>query len=198
MELRRGVHPDMLTRMNGPFTALMMVHADWPDEPVYVHSSVGNISYDDKTWRGLGPVGNVEMPAEAFGGVVATEAVMSLVGVPVDLDGRADDVIRGRTVETYFGVLQARPGEPGGTVLVGDPVRMFGGTMDWLDLTADASEDGVEHTAQVTVITGPGARSMASVFHSDEDQRRHYPGDTAGRHVILSVAKAQKITWPEN
>jgi len=180
------------------FYPVLFAHLDWPGAPVWVHTSVGEIVWGDQTWVGVGHLGGFEIPAEALGGVVASEAVLSLVGVPADLDGYADDLIRGRNVDIYIGALMGRPGEVGGNILTGDPVRLFAGTMDGLDIDASATSNGVDHQARVTVTTGPSARSMATAFHSDEDQRAKFPGDTAGRHLILAVAKAQRLTWPEN
>lgn len=205
MELKRGVSPSTLAALQGPVFPILMVHLDWPDAPVWVHSGVGPIIWGGVTWTGMGPVGSMSVPAEAVGGVVSVEAILSLVGVPADLDGLADDRIRGRAVEVYIAIVQGRPGGhdgkqptgPGNT-LVGDPVSLFSGTMDGLDLDAQEADDGVEHTASVTVTTGPSARSMATVYHSDEDQRRRYPSDTAGRLVIMALANAEKLRWPEN
>lgn len=205
MELTRGVSPAVMSALQGPVYPILMAHLDWPDAPVRAHTGVGDIVWGGYTWRGVGPVGSMDVPSEAMGGVVSVDAVLSLVGVPADLDGMADDKIRSRPVDVYIGIVSGRPGGhdgrqtsgPGST-LVGDPISLFSGTMDGLSLEAQQSGVDVEHTASVTVTTGPSARSMATVYHSDEDQRRHYPSDTAGRHLILSLARAQKLRWPEN
>lgn len=205
MDLMRQVSAETLDALSGVFFPVLMVHVDWPEEPVYAHTGVGPITWDGHTWVGVGPVGAVDIPPEALSGVVAAEAILSLVGVPVDLDGMLDDEIRGRAVEVYFAVVAGRPGGhdgrqitgPGCT-LKGAPSPLFYGTMDALDLDAAASDTGVSHEARVTVTTGPSARSRASIYHTDEDQRRRHPTDTAGRHLIMAFAKAQKLTWPEN
>lgn len=197
MDLTRGVPPATLAVMAGVFHPVLFAYLDWPDAPVHVHSATGPITWGGHEWKGVGPLGGVDIPSESMGGVAAVEAALSLIGVPADLDGLADDQIRGKAVEVYLGTLAARPGD-GGPVLIDDPVSLFFGTMDVLDLSASQEGANVSHTATVTAATGPSARSMASISHSDEDQRRAFPGDTAGRLVILSYAKAQKLTWPEN
>lgn len=205
MDLTRGLSAPTLAAIQRPFFPLLFGHLDWPDAPVRAHTGVGPITWGGHTWTGVGPLGNVEIPTEAMGSVVATEAILSLIGVPADLDGFADDQIRGRAVSLHLGVVQGRPGgvdgmstSGPGNVLIGAPVELFSGVMDILDLDASADGTEISHQARVTAITGPGARTRASLTHNDEDQRSKYPTDTAGRHVILAYAKAQKLKWPEN
>lgn len=203
MDLRRGVAPETLAALKRPFFPILMVFLDWPEAPVYAHTGVGPITFRGQTWLGVGPVGGVDLPSDSMGGVASAEAVLSLIGVPADLDGLADDNIRNRTVEVFVALLQDRPGgydgqQATGNLLVGAPIPLFSGTVDALDLDSKETSDGVEHTAKVGVSTGPSARSSATCFHSDEDQRRFYPWDTAGRHLIMAKARAEKLRWPEN
>lgn len=196
MDLKRGLSAPQLAALAGPLYPVLFAYVDWPDEPVWAHSATGTISWGGHDWLGVGSFGGVEVPPEASAGVATSEAVLSLMGVPADLDGRTDDLIRGRDVELHLGFLSGRPGE--GEVLIGDPIGLFAGTMDGLDIAASLQGSTVLHECRVTVATGPGARSMASINHSDEDQRRLHPGDTAGRLIILALAKAQKMTWPQS
>lgn len=203
MILRRGTDPATLAAFRNGGYPVLFAELDWPDAPVRAHSGVGAILWGGQAWQGIGLLGNIDVPEEGAE-IAAVEAVLSLAGVPADLDGYADDEIRNRTATLHIGAVQGRPGGASGaettgpgTTLVGEPAQLFSGIMDILTLTASASGDGVEHEAQVTVLTGQEARSMASVSHSDEDQRRRHPGDTAGRHTILAYARAQKTFWPE-
>lgn len=204
MILRRGIAPEMLGALAGPSYPVLFAYLDWPGGEVRAHSGVGTITWGGQDWTGVGTVGQVEVPEEAPG-VAAHEAVLSLAGVPADLDGYADDQIRNRTVGLWIGILAGRPGghdgaqaAGSGSTLIGTPVELFAGTMDGLSMTDSASDEGVEHQVQVMVATGIEARSGASIRHSDEDQRRAYPSDTAGRLVIMAIANSQRMTWPEN
>lgn len=201
--LRRAVEPDLLAAFRQGGYPVLFAHLDWPDAPVWAHSGVGPITWGGQTWNGVGTVGNVQIPEEGAE-IAAVEAILSLAGVAADLDGYADDTIRNRSVVLHIGSVQGRPGGHNGkettglgNALVGTPTQLFSGIMDLLTLTASGTDGGVEHEAQVTVLTGQEARSMASISHSDEDQRRKHPTDTAGRHTILAYAKAQRLTWPE-
>lgn len=204
MELRRGVAPALLDALARGGYPVLFAQLDWPDATVRAHTGVGPIIWGGHQWLGVGMLGAVELPEESSE-VAAVEAILSLAGVPADLDDYADDVIRGRSVTLYLGATLGRPGGHDGQQTVGEgstlvaaPTQLFAGIMDALTQTTARTDDGVEHTVQVAAVTGQEARSMASVYHSDEDQRRAYPGDTAGRLVVLAYARAQKLTWPEN
>lgn len=203
MELRRGVDPATLAAFRQGGYPVLFAWLDWPDDPVWAHSGVGPITWGGKTWKGVGMVGNVQIPEEGAE-IAAVEAVLALAGVAADLDGYADDTIRNRSMALHIGAVKGRPGGHDGkqttgqgNALVGQPIQLFSGIMDMLTLTASGSDTGVEHEAQVTVLTGQEARSMASISHSDEDQRRQYPTDTAGRLTQMAYARAQRLTWPE-
>lgn len=198
VSLTRGVPAPMLAAMAGTFYPVAFVYLDWPGATLRAHTGVGAITWGGQSWAGVGPMGSISIPAESGGSMVATEAALSLVADPMELDSYADDVIRNLAGEIYLGVVSARPGQPGGTTLVSDPVTIFSGLMDALVIEVEPTDTGVNHRATVTLITGPGARSDAAVYHSDQDQGRKYPGDTAGRHLVLAYAKAQKLTWPES
>lgn len=200
MDLRRGIDPVLLAALLQTSYPVVFIYLDWPDATVRFHTSVGNLTWGGYLWKGMGELASMDIPAEQAG-IAVLDATLALAGVPADLDGFADDRIRNRPAELYIGSLSDRPGgvdgnQPG--TLVGMPARIFSGTMDGLSLVATAVDDGVQHEARVTVTTGQEARQNATIYHSNEDQRRLYPSDTAGRLVIMNFANAQKITWPQN
>ena len=56
---------------------------------------------------------------------------------------------------------------------------------------------GLSRVIHIDVANGPSQRLSARLYHTDEDQRRAYPDDTAGRLVINAEARQERITWPE-
>lgn len=197
--LTRALPGAMVSAMAGTFYPVLFVYLDWPGGAVRVHSGVGDISWGGYTWRGVGGFGAVTVPDEA-GSMVATEAALSLVAPASELDGYLDDVIRNRSGEVYLGFLAGRPGSAGGTTLLwATPITLFLGAMDGLTMSIQPKgAKGYATEAHVTLRTGPGARSEATIYHTDADQRRRYPADTAGRLVVLALASAQKLMWPAN
>lgn len=197
MELTRGASPAMLSAMDSAvFYPVSMVYLDWPTGPVYAHSSVGAIRWGGHEWGGVGNYGAISIPDEA-GGEVATEAVLSIIGSPEDLESAADAQIRRREGAIYTALVTERAGN----VLVAPPVLLFRGLMDAMVIRSEVQDsDGqtqIVHTLNVTLVTGPGARSDAAIYHSHEDQTRRHPGDTAGRLLINAQARAEKLQWPE-
>ncbi len=198
--LTRGVPVAMQAALasGGTIYPVLFVWLDWPGATVRAHTGRGTITWGGHAWVGVGPFGAVSVPSEAGGSMVATEAEVSLVSDPAALDAYLDDVIRNLSGAIYMGCLAARPGDGAVDVLLSDPVVIFAGIMDGMLVEVEPTEMGVAHRAAITLVTGPSARSNAAVYHSDQDQARKYPGDTAGRHLVLAGARAQKFTWPES
>lgn len=197
MDLIRDVPPAMMTALAGVFHPVLLVYLDWPGATVRAHTGAGVITWGGYDWQGVGPFGGISVPAGIGGSMVATEANLTLLADPMTLADYADDAIRNRDAEILFGCTVGRPRDPGGTTLVSDPVTIFRGVMDAMMFEVARDGENVAHQASLTLITGQSARAPAAVYHSDEDQSRKYPGDTAGRHLVLAMAKAQKLTWPE-
>ena len=197
MDLIRNTPADLLAAISGPyFHPVVLAYLDWPGAPLRAHSNAGDITWSGQTWLGVGQFGRIDIPEEAFGGV-PTEFTMSIVTDFPDLEAYTDTVIKGAEASVYLGAVTER----GGNQLIG-AVEIVSGIADAMGMTPELVElsDGSVVTMyglSVTMTTGPSYRSMAAISHSHEDQQRHYPGDTAGRHLILAAAEAQKTLWPE-
>lgn len=198
MELRRGLPPAMLAAMAGVTYPVIFVHLDWPDVPVFAHSAKGVIEWGGQSWSGVGHLGSITLPDEGSDSMATSEAAVTLQASPDDLDAFMDDAIRNREATFYVGTLTDRPGTVGAR-LVSNPVAVFHGTMDAATLSFEpVNETEVRSSITVGLATGPGARSSASVFHSDQDQADRHPGDTAGRLTALASLRRESITWPES
>jgi len=188
----------MLEALQKPFYPVLFAFVDWTASPVYVHSAIGEITWGGHDWHGLGYLGSVTIPAESTG-VATTEATLGIAGVEPDLGDFSLTFEPGRVVQIYLGCLTDRPGGYDGKqpcTLVSDPVQIFFGLTDTLQLKDTLISEGIQHEAFVAVSTGVEARSNASVYHSNEDQIKTYPTDTAGQLVILSYAMTQRLRWP--
>lgn len=192
MELKRAVSAAFLAALRAGFHPAVMVYLDWPGAPVYVHSGVGNISFDGQSWLGAGGIGGIDIPEERSG-IVATEAALTLSGIPPSSYDLMADIIRNRPAK----MLMALTTERSGNILIGVPVELFSGYMDGMKFSTQADGEDLIHSIAIAVASGPGARSVASITHSYEDQISKYPGDTAGRHLVHNAANLAKLTWPE-
>lgn len=189
----RNIHPDTMAAISaGGFAPVVLVYLDWPDGLVRMHSNVGTISFGGNDWTGVGPFLNVQAPEEAQG-LAQSVASVQLVGAPDELDAYLDAPIRGRMSEIWFGVVTERAG----STLIGQPFRIYAGYMDGL-VEGGRSENGdFVRIVTVEVANGPSQRLSASLYHTDEDQRRQHPADTAGRLVINTERRYERLTWPE-
>ncbi|WP_118138776.1 hypothetical protein [Oceanicella sp. SM1341] len=198
MELIRGIGAAMLARLSGRlFHPVVLVELDWPGGMQRLHTGVGIIDWDDAAWDGVGQLGSVSVPEESPS-LVPSSALLGLTGLPPEIYDRLDDPIRNRPGRILVGCLTGRSSN----LLAGDPVEIFAGYMDALRLSVevedDAGETRIVHALQLELGSGPGARSVASITHSAEDQAAAFPGDTAGRHCIYNRASMEVMTWPES
>lgn len=196
MDLKRGAPAAFLEALSGAFFhPVVLVDIDWPGERVLAHTNSGPITWSGRTFQGVGKFGSIDIPGESMGGV-PEEFTMALTCDLPELAAWADKPIRGRAGTVYLGATATR----GGSDLLG-AVGIVAGTCDGLVLRVERQEadgDVVDlYTLTVTFSAGPSMRSLSSVSHSDEDQARAYPGDTAGRHLIAIQANAAATLWPE-
>lgn len=192
MDLTRGTPAALRTALSGPFFyPVGLVWLDWPGAPLRMHSGAGNITWSGQTWSGAGRFGRVSVPDEAMAGV-PDNFTISLVTDVRDIEPYTDAVIRGIPGAVYLGATTA----PGGNGLIG-AVEFVSGTADVLTLGTQMNGDTLFYELSVAMTTGPGMRSMASINHSDEDQQRAFPGDTAGDRLIELMGRVKKTYWPE-
>lgn len=194
MDYVRGYSPAQLAALDGVFYPIIFVYIDWPGAAIYAHEKKGAISWGGQTWQGVGDFGAITVPAEQTG-LAATSATMRLLAGD-DIYSVQDDTVRNRTAVVYSGLTTARDT----TILIGDPVEMFAGFIDSMNFITEIVErsDSGQTTMQgieVGITSGPGARSKASIYHSEQDQSRAYPGDTAGQHLAFNRDNLGMLSW---
>lgn len=196
MDLIRGASPEMMAALSGPFCFLVvLVDVDWPGARVLAHSNTAPIEWGGLMFAPVGKFGAINVPQESMGGV-PEEFTMALTCDLPELAEYAEQQIRGRAGAVYLGATRTQ----GGSDLIG-AVDVVSGTCDGSVLRSEVVDQNgdtvILYTLTITFSVGPSYRAMSSIAHSDEDQRRAYPGDTAGRHLIMAHARAQETQWPE-
>lgn len=192
MDLTRNTPAALLHALSAPvFHPVVLIRLDWPGAPLRTHSGAGEISWQGQRWTGAGRFGRVGVPEEAMAGA-PEDFTISLVTDFADIEPYTDTVIRGIPGAVYLGATRDR----GGNDLIG-AVEFASGTADVLTLGTTMEGDTIYFELSVAMTTGPGMRAMASVNHSDEDQSRAYPGDTAGGRLIELVSSIKKTYWPQ-
>jgi hypothetical protein len=187
MILSRGAGATLMAELAKPaFYPVLLVNLDWPSGEVWFHTGRGNITWDGQTWTGVGLASSVSIPEESFG-LATSQAAIRIVGTFEDVFDATEERVKNMRAAIYIGCVSERAG----STRVGAPVAAFIGVMDG---TLFASEDDGAYYLELTLASGPGARVNAAITHSGEDQKYHFPDDTAGRHTQFAVAEAAKIT----
>lgn len=191
--MTRNINAATLAALSaGSHCPIVFVYLDWPEGAVRLHSNVGNVSFGGNTWLGVGRFGSISVPAEG-GGLSQTVAELKVIGAPEELDDYLESPIRGRIGGVWYGCVTERSGN----VLIGQPFRVFTGFMDAMLNTIEADNGDVVRAITISVADGPSQRLSASLFHTDEDQRRIHPTDTAGRLTLFAEKRNRDLTWPE-
>lgn len=172
------------------FNPAILVRLDWPSGAVRVHTGQGDLTYDAQTWVGVGALGGLQMPAEEAGGGY-DEAVFSLIVGDADTTQYLAEDYQNRAAQVWFGAVT----EPGGNVLVGEPIRMLDARMSVLRERIEFTQENETAELLLTCQVGVPQRVPGSAYHTPEDQGSRFPGDTAGRLTLNAEAKANTVQW---
>ena len=136
----------------------------------YIWSGAGNLSWDSKTWQGVGDYGSISTVSESAN-LDAGGVRHSLSGVAAaNLVNVLSDDFQGRDITDYFGCLDAAID---GNIIV-DPIVIWKGKMDvgYIDEGAEASIVTITSESDFYTINRPRSRRM-----TDGDQQSVHSGD---------------------
>lgn len=153
---------------------VIFVEAEFVSGIINVWSGVGQISWDGKSWTGLGRFGGVSAVPESTE-VEAQGIVLSLSGIPSDLISKAlNDVRPNKPVKIWFGFLNASD------AVIADPYLSFSGTMDTpeIDEGGETSTIRIHAESRLVDFNRPRERRW-----THEDQQIDYPGDKGFEYV---------------
>lgn len=157
----------------------ILVELEWPSGTVRTWNGYSDLSWDSKTWVGVGHLGGIseigESPTERNG------VQLTLSGVPSSVISQAlENNSQGKPARIWFGKFEAG---------VFDAVRCFEGVIDVCSI------DGEAENRMVTVMLEKELyddRSAARRY-THEDQQLDYPGDL-GLEYVAALANRQ-FTW---
>jgi hypothetical protein len=136
---------------------------------VRLWSGVGPVAWDGKTWTGAGTLGAVSAIEET--------GELRAPGVTFTLSGVASAVVALALGEAYQGrpavVWLAMLDEAG--AIVADPVKVFAGRMDRMELARERTSAVVRLSAENRLVDFE--RPAAALYYLPDDQKRLYPGD---------------------
>lgn len=157
-------------RMDGP-APHFAVFLDFPDDPVYAWSGLGDISFNGQTWSGVGGLGQISGLVENSQ-LNAESVTFTLTGIP----SANHDLVRD-SLSTYFLGRRALI-----YILFVDeiyqikatPRVIWAGRMDVPTITDDGQSITINLTAE-NILVGLGGSSVS--YYTDEDQQARHPGD---------------------
>lgn len=189
MELTRGIHADTLAALAaGGYRPGVMVHVDWPDDPVWVHSGRGTFTWDGHDWVGVMGFADLDIPADEVEGAIV-RAMLSAVMPDDEMATLLAKDVRRRRVAIYSVLTTERAG----AVIVGAPIEVWSGSIASLGERELGEWPELETRLDVGAVSGAPARASATVTHSLEDQVRDYPADTIGRLLQRAIEKARRV-----
>ncbi len=163
--------------------AVALVKLQFDSGDVRVWSGRGQLTWNAETYEGVGDLGKISAVEEgveqkAFG------IGLELSGVPVELVSIAlDEDVQGRTCQLWLGFLD------GAYTLVADPVLVFQGRMDTMDVELGDTAT-VSLTAESRLVDWERARIRR---YTDADQQESFAGDKGFEFVNETVEK--EIVW---
>lgn len=163
---------------------ILLAFLDFETEETRLWSGVGDLNWDDQTWKGIGDFGRVSSLEET----VELKAVgMSLQLSGVKTENIADvaaEPIQGRRAQLWLGFLDED------FTLIADPVMIFDGRMD----TVEIADGGA--TAVITMAVENRLRDLERARtrrYTDADQQARFPGDR-GLEFVPSLQELD-IPW---
>lgn len=163
---------------------IVLVEVEFSSGTINVWSGYGDLSWDSKTWTGVGELGKVSTIKETSE-VRADNFVLELSGIPSDLVGKALDEVRyGKPATVWKGFLTQA-----GSVIA-DPEIFYKGFTD----RAELEEGGESATIRVNCESDMAALQRANERrHTSEDQKQEFAGDL-GFDFNASLAEL-KLVW---
>lgn len=166
-----------------PIVLLSEIH--YEDTVLYLWSGTGELSFDDKTWLGLGIFGTVG-PIRQTSDITIEDTTFRLSGVSEEAMVVLSAQVRNKPAKVWLACLT-----PDGKI-VRDPYQIADMEIDYPTFDAD---DG-NGSAAVGLVARSGfytlERAIDEVW-SSEDQRARYPDDT-GMDLISTYAN-KEILW---
>ncbi len=156
------------------FKPIFLVEAEFTSGTIRVWTGPGNISWDSKTWTGVGDLGGISEIVEGTA-LRANSITLQLSGIPQALALKALDEVRsGKPCTVYFGALDSSG------AVVADPFLAFRGLIDTAELVEGAEFATIKVNIENELVSLQMARERR---YTDEDQQQEYSGDKGFEYV---------------
>jgi hypothetical protein len=167
--MSRDLTPAVKTAsLSTPKNIAVLMEADFDSGSLNLFSGYGSLTVDGVTYTGSGKAVQVD-PAQETAEVQATNATVQLSGIQeADIAIALTENYQGRPCRLKLAFFDASLN------LIADPVVMFSGRMDVMNLNDDPKNPVITMTAETDFIRMTVARLRN---RTNEDQQIDYPGD---------------------
>lgn len=149
---------------------------------LYLWSGHGEITWNSKTYLGVGDLGTVESVSESDD-LRAESVRLTMTGLDPDLLALSlGDFRQSKTARVHLGFLSEG-------ALVADPYTAFEGLMDVPTIDEGADTATITLTCESRLITLQKPRLRR---YTDEDQQAEHPGDLGMEYVTVATGK---VLW---
>lgn len=149
---------------------------------IYLWSGLGPISWDAKSWVGVGDLGSIS-PVRETSATQSEGMTFKLSGIPVSILSAAFVNYQGRAVTMWLGFMDDN-------TIVSDPLQLFLGRMDVMEIEESGDVCSITISAESHMVDLLKAREWR---YTHEDQQTLYPGDL-GLEFVAELQDKQ-ILW---
>lgn len=183
--MSRGLTNDMVTEVTSlQLQPILLLKAEFDGGDLLLWSGVGPVTYDGDVYTGAGNLLGIS-ELEETKSIEAKGATFQLSGIPSSLISLAlTDNYQGRPITCYFGCLD------GSGVLVTDPVILFQGIMDVLQIDEGGDTATIGVAAENRLID---LRRSKVRRYTPEDQKQEFAGDL-GLDFVAALQE-KEIIW---
>jgi hypothetical protein len=172
--MARDLTDDFKVEIEGKLVRpIIFVFLDFVDDPVYIWSGVGTVSWNGHSWLGVGNLGGVSAVQETAD-TIAQNITLSLSGIPTEyLSDVIEAVEQNTDVQVWFGFFADDS-------VVADPYQVFRGHIDVPTVTEGADTSTVSITCENPLIDLQRASNRR---YMPDDQRIDYSTDKGFDYV---------------
>lgn len=162
----------------------LLAEIDHPSGVFRCWSGIGDLTYNDLTWKGIGNLGQVE-PVRQSVELNIQEVQLTLSGADPEAVALLDGTVRNRFASVWLACLDTQG------KIVRDPYQLLDLQLDYQRFIAQ--DDGTVH---IIIVARSGFYTLERAVNevwSDENQKKRFSGDTG--LGLLTTLQNQEVIW---
>jgi len=180
-EITQAVLDEIIKKEVSP---ILLARLETSQGNVLVWTGLGNLQFGGETYLGIGDLGRITPVKEVGEEIRANMVSFQLTGIPTELISTALGAqYQGRSAKLWLGFIS-------GGALIEDPILLFDGRMDIMDIDEGPEKSTITITAESRLADLNRARVRR---FTNEDQQYFYPNDKFLEYV--AAIQNVEIVW---